>query len=185
MNHLINFTALLFSFFIMFEQVCSMYYLLQSYTDCKSQTMFSIFLSAVISLFVSFSAINCHVIDIGLTDLSKPGWAIAHSALSPTNLNAHNLTREERGTKQTVWCFEQFDGYGQSLKIQNPIKDLADYGWHNKISSCQFTGFWLLYENRNYNKHYPNVSTVAAHLRATAILNSALNSMRLLTQSGS
>ena len=141
-----------------------MSYLLQSYTDCKSQTMFSIFLSAVISLFVSFSAINCHVIDIGLTDLTKPGWAIAHSAhLSPTSLIAHNLTQEERGTKetkQTVWCFEQFDGYGQSLKIQNPIRDLADYGWHDKISSCQFTGFWLLYEDRDYNKYYPNVSNL-------------------------
>ena len=134
-------------------------YLHQSYTDCKSKTMFSIFLSAVISLFVSFSSISCNVIDIGLTDLPKPGWAIAHSAHpSPTSRVAYNLTQEERGTKQTVWCFEQFDGYGQSLKIQNPIRDLADYGWHDKISSCQFTGFWLLYEDRDYNKYYPNVS---------------------------
>ena len=136
-----------------------MYYLLQSYTDCKSKTMFSIFLSAVISLFVSFSSISCHGIDIGLTDSLKPGWAIANSAhLSPTSLVAQK-TQEERGTKQTVWCFEQFDGYGQSLKIQNPIRDLADYGWHNKISSCQFTGFWLLYENRDYNEYSPNVPT--------------------------
>ena len=97
--------------------------------------MFSIFLSSVISLLVTFSAISCNVI-------------------------SHNLTQEERGTKQTVWCFEQFDGYGQSLKIQNPIRDLADYGWHDKISSCQFTGFWLLYEDRDYNKDYPKVSNL-------------------------
>ena len=79
-----------------------MYYLLQSYTDCKSKTMFSIFLSAVNLLFVSFSSISCHGIDIGLTDVLKPGWAIAHSThLSPTSRVAYNLTQEERGTK--VW----------------------------------------------------------------------------------
>ena len=71
-----------------------MYYLLQSYTDCKSKTMFSIFLSAVIALFVSFSSISCHGIDLGLTDHPKAGWAIAHPTHpSPTSLNVQMPTR--------------------------------------------------------------------------------------------
>ena len=86
--------------------------------------MFSIFLSAVILLFVSFSSISCHGIDLGSTDQPKPGWAIARPTHpSPTSLD---FTRQERGTKQTVWCFEQFDGYGQSLQIQNATRDLAN-----------------------------------------------------------
>ena len=117
--------------------------------------MFSIFLSAVILLFVSFSSKSCHGIDLGFTDQPKVGWAIARPThISPTSLS---FTRQEHGTKQTIWCFEQFDGYGQSLKIQDPNRDLATYGWRNKISSCQFTGFWLLYSDRDYNEYSPNV----------------------------
>ena len=44
-----------------------------------------------------------------------------------------------------VWCYEQFNGYGASLKIEDAVRDLDYLGWDNIISSCKFTGFWLLY----------------------------------------
>ena len=57
-----------------------------------------------------------------------------------------------------VWCYEQFNGYGASLKIEDSVRDLDYLGWDNIISSCKFTGFWLLYEDTDYNDYNPNVS---------------------------
>ena len=74
------------------------------------------------------------------------------------NIITKKLSQDQYGTRQTIWCFTQFDGYGKSLKIQTASRDLGNYGWDNKISSCQFTGFWLLYEDQDYNKYNPNVN---------------------------
>ena len=102
----------------------------QSFDNSKGKKMFGF---VIFSLFLLFSEITCHII-------------------------GQNFTQDQKGSRQTVWCFEQFDGYGLSLMIQNPIRDLSDNGWNDRISSCKFTGFWLLYEDRDYNKYYPNVS---------------------------
>ncbi len=57
---------------------------------------------------------------------------------------------------QSAACYDQFDGYGGVFNIHDPIDDLQTYGWDDRISSCCFDGFWLLYEDKNYNKYYPN-----------------------------
>ena len=64
---------------------------------------------------------------------------------------------EKYGTKQTVKCYDQFNGYGNSLELKYPVSDLWTYGWDNRISSCCFTGFWLMYEYKDYNQFNPNV----------------------------
>lgn len=70
------------------------------------------------------------------------------------------VPQESNGTKaisyQSAACYDQFNGYGSIFNIHDPINDLTYYGWDNRISSCCFNGFWLLYEDKNYNKYYPN-----------------------------
>ena len=65
---------------------------------------------------------------------------------------------EDRGTKQRIKCFEQFDGKGDVLIITNPVQNLQNYNFDDRASSCCFTGFWFLYEDKNYNKFYPQAS---------------------------
>ena len=64
---------------------------------------------------------------------------------------------------QLLECFDGKDGYGLSIKFDYPIKDLWDYGWDNRFTSCCFTGFWFLYEHRNFNRYHSNVSTNTIH----------------------
>ena len=79
-------------------------------------------------------------------------------ALPAFNATSNKIEVEEYGTKQTVKCFDQFNGYGNSLTVKYPVSDLWTYNWDNKISSCCFTGFWLMYEYRDYNQFNSNVS---------------------------
>ena len=72
--------------------------------------------------------------------------------------NFVNSTRFfQSSNQQTATCYEQLNGYGPFIKITQPIKNLNLYGWDNKISSCCFTGFWLLYEDKNFNNYHSNV----------------------------
>ena len=64
------------------------------------------------------------------------------------------------GVKQFIRCFDQFNGYGNVVEAKYPISDLWDYNFDNRISSCCFTGFWLLYQDVNFNKYNPNVSKI-------------------------
>ena len=79
-------------------------------------------------------------------------------ALPAFNATSNKIEVGEYGTKQTVKCFDQFNGYGNSLTVKYPVSDLWTYNWDNKISSCCFTGFWLMYEYRDYNQFNSNVS---------------------------
>jgi len=77
-------------------------------------------------------------------------------ALPAFNASSNKIEVGEYGTKQTVKCFDQFNGYGNSLTLKYPVSDLWTYNWDNKISSCCFTGFWLMYEYRDYNQFNSN-----------------------------
>ena len=79
-------------------------------------------------------------------------------AFNASSIAENEIEVGEYGTKQTVKCYDQFNGYGNSLTLKYPVSDLWTYNWDNKISSCCFTGFWLMYEYRDYNQFNSNVS---------------------------
>ena len=53
-------------------------------------------------------------------------------------------------------CYDYTQGQGASLHVSDYIPILRNYGWDNMISSCCFTGIWVLYGEENYNRATSN-----------------------------
>ena len=59
---------------------------------------------------------------------------------------------------QSLTCYEYWDQQGQYRTFTDYVDNLRDYGWDNRISSCCFTGIWILYDRANYNDNSETVS---------------------------
>merc|ERR1712200_325042 len=52
---------------------------------------------------------------------------------------------------QYLDCYEYTNNGGERLRAIDYIDNLVGYNFNNRISSCCFTGIWLLYADTNYN----------------------------------
>ena len=58
---------------------------------------------------------------------------------------------------QSLTCYEYWDQQGQYRTFTDYVEDLRSIGWDNRISSCCFTGIWILYDQINYNDNAESV----------------------------
>merc|ERR1711915_736418 len=76
----------------------------------------------------------------------------------PIKENVRNSAKDsEPGPRlQLADCYAYTQGQGASLHVSDYIPILRNYGWDNLISSCCFTGIWILYGEENYNRATAN-----------------------------
>lgn len=65
---------------------------------------------------------------------------------------------------QTLNCYDYPNYGGDSLQAIDYIPDLAQYGFDNLISGCEFNGVWMLYDNYDYNAANFQVSTLTKRI---------------------
>jgi hypothetical protein len=75
------------------------------------------------------------------------GWSQAGKV---TRLAASNNLKRT-STSQSLNCFDYPNQGGQRMTANDYVSDLKAYNMDNRISSCCFTGIWLLYADANYN----------------------------------
>jgi len=81
---------------------------------------------------------------------------ISAKALS-IEVSKKNVKDFEPGPRlQFADCYDYEQGNGAGFHVSDYIPVLRNYGWDNKISSCCFTGIWILYGDENYNKFSSN-----------------------------
>ena len=68
--------------------------------------------------------------------------------------------QEPEGRKQFLDCY---DRYGSQFHAVDYVPSLRVYNWDNKISSCCFTGIWMLYDAEDYNEYNTGTATWWAH----------------------
>ena len=56
-----------------------------------------------------------------------------------------------KASSQTLVCYDYNGGGGDSVRAIDYIPALRSYNFDNRISSCCFTGTWILYAEQNYN----------------------------------
>ena len=88
--------------------------------------------------------------------------------------------QEPEGRKQFLDCY---DRYGSQFHAVDYVPSLRVYNWDNKISSCCFTGIWMLYDAEDYNEYNTGAATWWAHgvnncLDVPSQFNSAASSLR-------
>ena len=69
-----------------------------------------------------------------------------------------NFTAEEKAAAQVLVCYDYNGGGGDSVRAIDYIPQLRTYNFDNRISSCCFTGTWILYAEENYNKQSTGAS---------------------------
>ena len=74
---------------------------------------------------------------------------LSPSSSSRPRINSSN-SRSSAGD-QYLDCYEYTNNGGERLRAIDYIDNLAGYNFNNRISSCCFTGIWLLYADTNYN----------------------------------
>ena len=75
---------------------------------------------------------------------------LSHTA---TNRTTRLFKEDPRFVDQFADCYENSNQGGQRLHIDDYYSDLSLYNFNNRISSCCFTGIWLLYADANYNAY--------------------------------
>merc|ERR1711935_322284 len=73
------------------------------------------------------------------------------------------LKRSSRATSQFVDCYEYSNLSGDRVRAIDYVPDLRNYNFDNRISSCCFTGIWLLYGEYTYNKYSTGSANWWAH----------------------
>ena len=53
--------------------------------------------------------------------------------------------------QQKIECFDRLNGEGVPATYTDAIKNLGDYSFNEKITSCCATGSWILYADSYYN----------------------------------
>ena len=73
-------------------------------------------------------------------------------ATSVLSKDLFSLVKEDKTlVNQYSDCYDYTAQGGSRLHVIDYIADLAPYSFDNRISSCCFTGIWLMYADRNYN----------------------------------
>eukprot|EP00092_Neocalanus_flemingeri_P015528 GFUD01016809.1.p1 GENE.GFUD01016809.1~~GFUD01016809.1.p1 ORF type:complete len:257 (-),score=51.80 GFUD01016809.1:84-854(-) len=71
-----------------------------------------------------------------------------------SNVAARRLAREETGERtQVADCYDNYQGSGAQFHATDYVPSLRSYNWDNRISSCCFTGIWILYGEEDYNEY--------------------------------
>jgi len=86
----------------------------------------------------------------GLMTLCCLSMAKTLNAVADEEIIAHISSEVKAG--QQLDCYDLNNGGGSSYRFTDYTPNLGRYNWDNKISSCCFTGIWILYAEQNYNK---------------------------------
>ncbi|XP_059083004.1 uncharacterized protein LOC131880393 [Tigriopus californicus] len=60
-------------------------------------------------------------------------------------------TQEPGGGNQYLDCYDYFGQSGQSIRLTDYAPSFSQLNFDNRISSCCFSGIWILYDRDNYN----------------------------------
>merc|ERR1711973_979481 len=80
------------------------------------------------------------------------GSSMAKSHLAEEMLISTNISSEVKASTQQLVCYDLNNGGGSSYTFTEYASNLGIYNWDNKISSCCFTGIWILFADRDYNR---------------------------------
>jgi len=80
------------------------------------------------------------------------GSSMAKSHLAEEKMISANISSEVKASTQQLVCYDLNNGGGSSYKFTEYASNLGSYNWDNKISSCCFTGIWILFAERDYNR---------------------------------
>merc|ERR1712098_672197 len=84
--------------------------------------------------------------------LTLCGLSFAKSLLVEEKIISTNFSSEVKASSQQLVCYDLNNGGGQSYRFTDYAPNLGSYNWDNKITSCCFTGLWILYAEQNYNR---------------------------------
>merc|ERR1712012_1476020 len=77
--------------------------------------------------------------------------AVGEVSLSNRMSAGTNFTAQEKAAAQVLVCYDYKSGGGDSVRAIDYIPALRNYNFDNRVSSCCFTGTWILYAEENYN----------------------------------
>jgi hypothetical protein len=80
--------------------------------------------------------------------------AVSAAARPPYN----EAAEKSAGIVQTLDCYDYVNFGGDRVSAIDYIPALAGYNFDNRVSSCCFTGVWLLYANEDYNEFTPGAA---------------------------
>merc|ERR1712107_428008 len=86
---------------------------------------------------------------IGLS--ASKSLAVGEVSLSNRMSAGTNFTGQEKAAAQGLVCYDYKSGGGDSVRAIDYIPALRNYNFDNRVSSCCFTGTWILYAEENYN----------------------------------
>jgi len=96
-----------------------------------------------------------------LTSLLSPTFtATIFNGESQGGNKARREAREPSGNTQFLDCYDQS---GYRFHATDYAPSLRAYNWDNRITSCCFTGIWMLYDEEDYNEYSTNAATWWAH----------------------
>jgi len=84
--------------------------------------------------------------------LTLCGLSMAKSLIVEEKIISSNFSSEVKASSQQLVCYDLNNGGGQSYRFTDYAPNLGSYNWDNKITSCCFTGLWILYAEQNYNR---------------------------------
>jgi hypothetical protein len=84
-------------------------------------------------------------------------FASAAAAIRPPYGGGDDLTKSA-ATAQSLDCYDYVSYGGDRVSAIDYIPALAGYSFDNRISSCCFTGVWILYANEEYNEMSPGAA---------------------------
>ena len=82
----------------------------------------------------------------------------ANGASQSQRMTVGNFTTRSKASAQLLTCYDYSGGGGDSVRATDYIPALRNYNFDNRISSCCFTGTWILYAEENYNGYATGAS---------------------------
>merc|ERR1712080_84630 len=87
---------------------------------------------------------------------------------SVTRLSASSKVSTRTSASQRLTCYDYANRGGNSVVATDYIPNLQNYNMDNRISSCCFSGIWILYADQNYCANVPaQFDNAASSLRFT------------------
>jgi len=82
----------------------------------------------------------------------------ANGVSQSQRMTVGNFTSRSKAAAQLLTCYDYNNGGGDSVRATDYIPALRNYNFDNRISSCCFTGTWILYAEENYNGYATGAS---------------------------
>jgi len=83
----------------------------------------------------------------------EPARTTINATLTSARMSVND---KEPGRIQFLDCYDSYQGGGNRFHVTDYIPSLRNYNWDNRISSCCFTGIWILYSEESYNGYNTN-----------------------------